>query len=110
MPLKIVPKITKRTPKGTILGQDGAQDRQEDPKGDFLAKTLIFLWFFKVRSQQHRFSLGFLKVKAKIVQKQCFFYNKNEPHGILTRCPEFATRNAIGCAEHTPGSPCRAAG
>ena len=42
MPLKIVPKITKRTPKGTILGQDGAQDRQEEPQGDhFWAKMML---------------------------------------------------------------------
>ena len=41
MPLKIVPKITKRTPKATILGQDGAKDRQEDPQeGPFLAKIV----------------------------------------------------------------------
>ena len=52
-------------PEGTILGQDGAQDRQEDPKGDYWAKTLIFLRFFKIRSQKHWFSLGFLKVRAK---------------------------------------------
>ena len=41
MPLKIVPKITKRTPKWIILGQDGAQDRQEESQGDhFLAKIV----------------------------------------------------------------------
>ena len=38
MPLKIVPKLTKRTPKRTILRQDGAQDRQEDPKGTIFAQ------------------------------------------------------------------------
>ena len=41
MPLKIVPKITKRTPKGTILGQDGAQDRQEEPQGDHFRAKMV---------------------------------------------------------------------
>ena len=38
---KMVPNIAKTSSKGTIFGQDGAQDRQEEPQGDhFWAKMM----------------------------------------------------------------------
>ena len=37
----IVPKLTKRTPKRTILRQDGAQDRQEEPQGEHFGAKMV---------------------------------------------------------------------
>ena len=38
---KMVPKIAKTSSKGTILGQDGAQDRQEEPQGGHLWAKMV---------------------------------------------------------------------
>ena len=38
---KMLPKIAKRSSKGTILGQDGALDRQEEPQGDAFGAKMV---------------------------------------------------------------------
>ena len=49
----------------SFLGVVGPMVPPGSPDALGKAKTKVFLRFFKVRSQKQRFSLGFLRVRAK---------------------------------------------
>ena len=102
---KMVPKIAKRSSKGTILGQDGAQDRQEEPQGDnFWAEIVpkIFGQAFSSKSDQKCESVAQNQnLKQLKWPKVCECCSKADFRGIIFR--QKSPKVCEGCSKiHFP--------